>query len=81
MRDPERLETFYAQLKKVHQEKFPDWRFGQFMSNFLGWVAQKRDIFFPEEDEMEVYLKQFARGLKKPNVEKALHCSDKRKKK
>ena len=76
MRDPERLETFYAQLKKVHQEKFPDWRFGQFMSNFLGWLAQKRDAFFPEEDEMLVYLKQFYRGLKKPNVAKALEESE-----
>lgn len=75
MRNPERLDDFYAQLKKVHQEKFPDWRFGQFMSNFLGWVAQKRDIFFPEEDEMAVYLKQFARGLKKPNVSKALESA------
>jgi hypothetical protein len=45
------------------------------MSNFLGWLAQKRDIFFPEEDEMLAYLKQFARGLKKPNVAKALESA------
>lgn len=76
MRDPERLETFYAQVKNVHHEKFPDWRFGQFMSNFLGWLGQRRDAFFPEEDEMLVYLKQFARGLKKPNVAKALEASE-----
>ena len=80
MRDPERLETFYAQLKKVHQEKFPDYakkafRLGQFMSNFLGWLGQRRDAFFPEEDEMLVYMKQFSRGLKKPNVAKALESA------
>ena len=75
MRDPERLETFYDQLKKIHQEKFPELRFGQFMSNFLGWLAQKRAIFFPEEDEMLAYLKQYARGLKKPNVAKALESA------
>lgn len=75
MRDPERLEEFYAQMKKVHKKNFPDWRFGQFMVNFLGWLGQRRDAFFPEEDEMVVYLKQFARGLKKPNVAKALEAS------
>lgn len=31
------------------------------MSNFLGFVAnqKERDIFFPEEDEMLTYLKEF----------------------
>lgn len=72
MRDPNRLEEFYKQLKELHQKKFPDWRFGQFMINFLGWLGKKRDGFFPEEDEMLEYLKQFGRGLKNPNVAKAL---------
>lgn len=31
--------------------------------------------FFPEEDEMLVYMKQFSRGLKKPNVAKALESA------
>ena len=75
MRDKNRLYGFYGQLCDIHRENFPDWRFGQFMVNFLGWLSQRRDAFFPEEDEMVVYLKQFARGLKKPNVAKALESS------
>ena len=75
MRDKNRLYGFYAQLCDIQRENFPDWRFGQFMVNFLGWLGQRRDAFFPEEDEMVVYLKQFARGLKKPNVAKALESS------
>lgn len=59
-RDPERLEDFYSQLKEIHKRTFYDWRFGQFMCNFLGWVqAYKGDIFFPEEDRMLQYLKEY----------------------
>ncbi len=62
MRDPKRLDRFYDEMKRIHQRSFPDWRFGQLMSNFLGWVVgeKKRDIFFPEEDEMMRYFKEFA---------------------
>ena len=59
-RDPERLEDFYLQLKDIHKRTFPDFRFGQFMSNFLGWVqVYKGDIFYPEEDRMLQYLKEY----------------------
>ena len=62
MRNPERLEGFYTELKRLHKEKFPDWRFGQLMINFLHWVAleKKCDPFFPEEDRMLRYLKEYA---------------------
>ena len=38
-----------------------DWRIGQFWMNFLSWLQneKKRDPFFPEEDEMLTYLKEF----------------------
>lgn len=54
MRDPNRLDRFYKELCRVHRTYFPDWRFGQFMMNFLGWVSstEGRDPFFPEENEM-----------------------------
>ena len=54
MRDPKRLDGFYDDMRRLHKRYFPDWRFGQLMSNFLGWVMgeKKRDIFFPEEEEM-----------------------------
>lgn len=62
MRDPKRLDKFYDEVKRIHKKHFPDWRFGQFMYNFLGWVSvdQGRDPFFPEEDEMIKYLRDYA---------------------
>ena len=62
MRDPNRLNSFYNTMKKIHRKTFPDWRFGQLMSNFFGWLysEKKIDLFFPEEDEMLKYFKEFA---------------------
>lgn len=62
MRDPNRLDTFYAAIRNIHRTTFPDWRFGQLMSNFFGWLyeTKKIDLFFPEEDEMLKYFKEFA---------------------
>lgn len=63
MRDPKRLYEFYDTLRSVHQLSFPDWRFGQFCSNFFGWLAteKKKDLWFPEEKEMAEYIKEYAR--------------------
>lgn len=49
MRDINRLDNFYNELKNIHKEFFPDWRFGQFIVNFTDWIwGEKRvDIFFP----------------------------------
>lgn len=54
MRDINRLDKFYNELCEIHKKHFPDWRFGQLLVNVLAdWQAKtKRDIFFPEEDEM-----------------------------
>ena len=62
MRDPNRLDNFYFQLREIHKTKFPDWRFGQLMSNFLGCVYSQKNIdpFFPEENKMLEYLKEYA---------------------
>ena len=61
MRDPKRLDAFYDELKELHKKYIPDWRFGQFCSNFFGWVMmeKKTDIFFPEEDRMMRYIKEY----------------------
>jgi len=61
MRNPDRLDIFYENLKNVHKNAVPDQRFGQFMCNFLGWVAnvKKRDPFFPEENEMLTLLDEY----------------------
>ena len=61
MRNPHRLDAFYDELKMVHKEYFPDWRFGQLCSNFFGWLAveKKMDLFFPEENEMIEYIREY----------------------
>ena len=53
MRDPNRLDTFYATMRNIHQKSFPD------------LYSQKNiDPFFPEEDKMLEYFKEFAEGNK-----------------
>ena len=66
MRNPDRLDSFYAEVCKIHKEQFPDWRFGQFISNFFGWIfsEKKKDIFFHEEDDMLKYLHEYAEAMK-----------------
>lgn len=67
MRNPARLDGFYDELKRIHKQYFPDWRFGQLCSNFFGWLMseKKRDLFFPEEDEMLDWIKEYS-GEKSP---------------
>lgn len=62
MRPLERLDTFYDELKEIHKKYFQDWRFGQLCSNFFGWLYKehKIDLFFPEENEMIKYIKEYA---------------------
>lgn len=59
MRNPERIQPFCNELAKVWKENFPDWRFGQFMMNFLGELSLKIDPFFPEDDKMIEYLHKY----------------------
>jgi len=61
MRDKERLNNFYDIMRILHKNTFPDWRFGQLISNFFGWIYQekKRDIFFIEEKEMLEYFEEY----------------------
>lgn len=63
MRNPERLDGFYDELKNIHKQYFTDWRFGQLCSNFFGWLYEKKklDLFFPEENEMLEYLKEYVK--------------------
>lgn len=62
MHDKERLEDFYLQLKDIHECSFPNFRFGQFMYNFLNWLQYEKNLdpFFPEEDKMLKYIKEYA---------------------
>lgn len=58
MRDPNRLDSFYENLKAIHKNYIPDWRFGQFILNFISWYYNKykTDIFYLEEDKI---IKEF----------------------
>ena len=66
MRDPNRLDKFYDELKKIHKKYFPDWRYGQLCSNFFGWLMgeKKMDLFFPEEDKMLEYFREYVGEIK-----------------
>lgn len=64
MRDPKRLDDFYDKMKKIHQEKLPDWRFGQLMENFLGWLAQQNKMcFYLEDRQMLRYFEEYIDSL------------------
>lgn len=59
IRQADRLDIFYDELKAIHKQYFCDWRFGQLCSNFFGWLMSKKkvDLFFPEEDKMIKYIR------------------------
>ena len=62
MRDKNRIREFLKEIADLwEKEPFTDWRFGQFMCNFIGWVYQvkQRDAFFLEEDQFIQYLKEY----------------------
>lgn len=67
MRNPDRLDSFYDELKNLHKNTFPDWRFGQLISNFFGWLWGNKnvDCFFPEENKMLEYLKEYVNCCKR----------------
>ena len=61
MRDPNRLYKFYENLRDIHMTHFSDWRFGQFMLNFMEWYYNKykRDVFYIEDDKILNYIEEF----------------------
>jgi len=63
MRDINRIDKFCNELAEIWK-KVPDWSFGQLMNNVLGQMqSEGKDIFFPEEDEMIKYFRDyFKRG-------------------
>lgn len=65
MRDPNRLNKFYEGVCEIHKRTFADWRFGQFMCNFLGWYGSRYgDPFFPEESKMLEAIKEYENYIK-----------------
>lgn len=69
MRDPTRIKPFMQKVAHMWQQHVPDWRFGQLMSNFFGFVVAEtnRDIFFIEDGEMESLMLKFFKQEDNPN--------------
>ena len=61
MRNPDRLDSLYDKIKNLHKTLVPDWRFGQFILNFISWYASKyhNDIFYIEDDKIYHYIREF----------------------
>lgn len=61
MRDINRIPEFCDEFAKCWMKAAPDQRFGQFISNFFGWIftTKKVDIWFPEEQKMLQYLREY----------------------
>lgn len=59
MRDKKRIKKFCDELALVWENNCPDWRFGQMICNVFGEMAMERDPFFPEEDEMIKFFKDY----------------------
>ena len=64
MRDINRIDKFASEMSEVWKKSFPDWRFGQFILNFLNEACDKHgDPFFWEEDRFLEYLHEFAESF------------------
>lgn len=61
MRDKKRIKKFCDELATIWENECPDFRFGQMICNIFNdmVVSEKRDPFFPEEDEMINYIKNY----------------------
>ena len=57
MRDSDRLDTFYTQLKLIHQKYCPDWRFMQLVCNIQSYFFS--DMFYCEEDKFLDKIKEY----------------------
>lgn len=62
MRNSECLDPLYEYLKEVHQQNFPDWRFFQFIVNFIQWYG--RDPFYLEDDKIKEKIEHFVKATK-----------------
>jgi hypothetical protein len=61
MRDPKRLDSFYEYVREMHETYFPEKSFAYLMLDLIFWYSsiEKRDIFFPEEDDMKEIINKY----------------------
>ena len=63
MRDPKRIDAYIEQLRAAWKT-FPDWRFGQLLSNVVGAIMTRLrsgDVFYIEDEE---FFKAFDEVIK-----------------
>ncbi len=65
MRDPNRLDKFYEKALRIHKERFPDMREGQFFCNFFKWIEsyKERDPFYLEHEQIMDLLDEYSLWL------------------
>ena len=62
MRDINRIDNFMEEVQKLWKENFPDWRFGQLITNFISWY--ETDLFYLEEDDFLKAFNKFVKEIK-----------------
>ena len=65
MRDPDRLDKLYYELKVIHKERLPDMRFCQLIFDFFRWYVneKKKDYFFLEDDKFINVFEEFVNDI------------------
>ena len=58
MRDANRLDKYYDEIKKLHKKYCPDWRLGQLLMNFYSWLP-KDPYYFEEERFLDLIYEYF----------------------
>lgn len=68
MRDPNRLDDFYTDMKVLHK-KLPDLRFMQLMNLFFDWHAKRynSDGFYVEDNRFIDRFREFVETMKEGN--------------
>ena len=64
MRDPDRIHEVITEIEKLWK-RYPDWRFMQFMKNFMDWYGA--DPFYMEDDKVYDRVDKFLQHLKVQN--------------
>lgn len=58
MRDINRIDPFLKEVGEIWKERFPNWRFGQLMYNFICEIG---DPFYWEEEEFLEKLEKYCK--------------------
>ena len=61
MRDINRIDPFLKEVGEIWKKRFPEWRFGQLMYNF---ICETGDPFYWEEEEFLAKLRDYLKDDK-----------------